>query len=202
MMWFLLSRDIWGNRMKTTEYKEKFERVFQQIGKATNSIWKVEDQANLLACKTHIQGQAVKINLRIDSYDKVKARIFLGDYRTDGNRYFSKDISFTAKKSEYQITQEILKRLEIDSLDEKITKLLEYRKSSDEMTKRKESIIYLCKRLLPQLGEGGGKLSMMCDDTRIIFDPHTTRLEIVNYDKDPEMIIAVLGRISEFLRKK
>lgn len=188
--------------MKTTEYKEKFERVFQQIGKVTNSIWKVEDQANLLACKTHIQGQAVNINLRIDSYDKVKARIFLGDYRTDGNCYFSKDISFTAKKSEYQITQEILKRLEVDSLDEKITTLLEYRKSSDEMTKRKESIIYLCKRLLPQLGEGGGKLSMMCDDTRIIFDPHTTRLEIVNYDKDPEIIIAVLGRISEFLRKK
>ena len=87
-------------------------------------------------------------------------------------------------------------------MNEKITKLLEYRKSSDEMAKRKESIIYLCKRLLPQLGEGGGKLSMMCDDTRIIFDPRTTRLEIVNYDKDPEMIIAVLGRISEFLRKK
>lgn len=43
---------------------------------------------------------------------------------------------------------------------------------------------------------------MTCDDTRIIFDPRTTRLEIVNYDKDPEMIIAVLGRISEFLRKK
>ena len=86
-------------------------------------------------------------------------------------------------------------------MDEKITKLLEYRKSSDEMTKRKESIIYLCKRLLPQFGEGGGKLSMMCDDTRIVFDPRTTRLEIVNYDKDPEMIIAVLGRISEFLRK-
>lgn len=189
--------------MKTTEYKEKFERVFQQIGKATNSIWKVEDQANLLACKTHIQGQAVKINLRIDSYDKVKAHIFLGDYTTDGDGYFSKDISFTAKKSEYQITQEILKRLEVDSLDEKITKLLEYRKSSDEMTKRKESIIYLCKRLLPQLGEGGGKFSMMtCDDTRIVFDPRTTRLEIVNYNKDPEMIIAVLGRISEFLRKK
>ena len=62
--------------MKTTEYKEKFERVFQQIGKATNSIWKVEDQANLLACKTHIQGQAVKINLRIDSYDKVKGAYF------------------------------------------------------------------------------------------------------------------------------
>lgn len=188
--------------MKATEYKEKFERVFQQIGKITNSIWKVEEQANLLACKTHIQGQAVNINLRIDSYDKVKARIFLGDYRTDGNCYFSKDISFAAKKSEYQITQEILKRLEVDSLDEKITKLLEYRKSSDEMTKRKESIIYLCKRLLPQLREGGGKLSMMCDDTRIIFEPRTTRLEIVNYDKDPEMIIAVLGRISEFLRKK
>ena len=188
--------------MKTTEYKEKFERVFQQIGKATNSIWKVEDQANLLACKTHIQGQAVDINLRIDSYDKVKACIFLGDYRTDGNCYFSKNISFTAKKSEYQITQEILKRLEVDSLNEKITKLLEYRKSSDEMAKRKESIIYLCKRLLPQLREGGGKLSMMCDDTIIIFDQRTTRLEIVNYDKDPEMIIAVLGRISEFLRKK
>lgn len=188
--------------MKTTEYKEKFERVFKQIGKATNSIWKVEDQANLLACKTHIQGQAVTVNLRIDSYDKVKAHIFLGDYRTDGNCHFSKNISFTAKKSEYQITQEILKRLEVDSLGEKITKLLEYRKSSDEMAKRKESIIYLCKRLLPQLGEGGGKLSMMCDDTRIVFDPRTTRLEIVNYDKDPEMIIAVLGRISEFLRKK
>lgn len=55
MMWFLLSRDIWGSRMKTTEYKEKFERVFQQIGKATNSIWKVEEQANLLACKTHLE---------------------------------------------------------------------------------------------------------------------------------------------------
>ena len=189
--------------MKTTEYKEKFERVFQQIGKATNSIWKVEDQANLLACKTHIQGQAVTVNLRIDSYDKVKAHIFLGDYRTDGNCHFSKNISFTAKKSEYQITQEILKRLEVDSLGEKITKLLEYRKSSDEVAKRKESIIYLCKRLLPQLREDWvGKLSMMCDDTRIIFDPRTTRLEIVNYDKDPEMIIAVLGRISEFLRKK
>lgn len=189
--------------MKTTEYKEKFERVFQQIGKATNSIWKVEDQADLLACKTHIQGQVVMVNLRIDSYDKVKAHIFLGDYRTDGNFRFSKNISFTAKKSEYQITQEILKRLEVDSLGEKITKLLEYRKSIDEMAKRKESIIYLCKRLLPQLREDwGGKLSMMCDDTRIIFDPRTTRLEIVNYDKDPEMIIAVLGRISEFLRKK
>lgn len=88
-------------------------------------------------------------------------------------------------------------------MGEKITKLLEYRKSIDEMAKRKESIIYLCKRLLPQLREDwGGKLSMMCDDTRIIFDPRTTRLEIVNYDKDPEMIIAVLGRISEFLRKK
>lgn len=189
--------------MKTTEYKEKFERVFQQIGKATNSIWKVEDQANLLACKTHIQGQAVNINLRIDSYDKVKARIFLGDYRTDGNCYFSKDISFTAKKSEYQITQEILKRLEVNSLNEKINEILEYRKSSYEVAKRKESIIYLCKQLLPQLRDDcGGKLSMMWDDTRIIFDPHTTRLEIVNYDKDPEMIIAVLGRISEFLRKK
>ena len=185
--------------MKTTEYKEKFERVFQQIGKATNSIWKVEDQANLLVCKTHIQGQAVNINLRIDSYDKVKARIFLGDYRTDGNCYFSKDISFTAKKSEYQITQEILKRLEVDSLEDRISIILNIRQSQKEKEEYEQFRIEAFRRVLPfDKTAYNGKYSASMNGVTVLFEPYTNQLEIKG---NSEMALKICGKIAELLNQ-
>ena len=184
---------------KKVQYRAKFDSIFQQIGKATNSIWKVEDQANLLACKTHIQGQAVKINLRIDSYDKVKARIFLGDYRTDGNRYFSKDISFTAKKSEYQITQEILKRLEVDSLEDKINKILEIRQSKKEKEEYEQFRIEAFRRVLPFDKKAyNGKYSAYMDGVTVLFEPYTNLLEIKG---NSEMALKICGKIAELLNQ-
>ena len=185
--------------MKTTEYKEKFERVFQQIGKATNSIWKVKDQADLLACKTHIQGQVVTVNLRIDSYDKVKAHIFLGDYRTDGNCHFSKNISFTAKKSEYQITQEILKRLEVDSLEDRISIILNIRQSQKEKEEYEQFRIEAFRRVLPfDKTAYNGKYSASMNGVTVLFEPYTNQLEIKG---NSEMALKICGKIAELLNQ-
>ena len=115
------------------KYKEKFDSVFQQISKATNSIWKGEEWSgymDALIYNTYIKGQEARVILYF-TRSKTMARILIKDENSFHGCYFQKKISFSRDKAESKIVKDFLERLEVDSLDEKITKLLEKQKERE-----------------------------------------------------------------------
>ncbi len=121
-----LSRDL---------YRAKFDSIFQQIGKATNSIWKGEKRHPLyidgLEYETCVFNQKAKIKINFGRKSRTIAIFEIGNKWIDNKNCFTKKIFFSCDKTESKILKEFLERLEVYSLDEKITKLLEKRKERE-----------------------------------------------------------------------
>ena len=121
-----LSRDL---------YRAKFDSIFQQIGKATNSIWKGEKRHPLyidgLEYETCVFNQKVKIKINFGRKSRTIAIFEIGNKWIDNKNCFTKKIFFSCDKTESKILKDFLERLEVDSLEDKITKLLEKRKERE-----------------------------------------------------------------------
>ena len=188
--------------MECEKFKAKFDRIFQHVGAETASIWKGEkwsDYVDALNYVTCIQGQKISVKLAFTRGDRIKANVSVGHYQEDYRHYFSKEISFSAGKSENQIVQDLLKRLELNSLNDRVLLLLEGRKERMQKEDDKKNRIELFKRLLPFRESYSGKLSAyFANNTRIEFDPIYNVLEIRG---DCELIMAACGKLSELLKK-
>lgn len=188
--------------MECEKFKAKFDRIFQQVGEETTSIWKGEkwsDYVDALNYVTCIQGQKISVKLAFIRDDKFKANVSVGHYQKDYQYYFSKEISFSAGKSESQIFQDLLKRLELNSLNDRVSLLLGGRKERMQKEEDKKNRIELFKRLLPFRESYSGKLSVhLANSVRIELDPISNTLGIRG---DCEVIMAVCGKLSELLKK-
>ncbi|OOF41016.1 hypothetical protein BKK50_08985 [Rodentibacter rarus] len=185
--------------MKCEEYKGKFDSIFQKIGTETASIWKGEKWSNYLDALNYvsfIRGQEVRVKLEFIR-DRVKAAVYVGNYRLDYRNYFSKEISFGAFKSEAKIAQDLLNRLELNSLNEKVVNILEARKKSNENKENEKYRIELFKKFIPFKEGYNGKLyAKPKNDVSIEFEPHANILEIRG---DTELLIAICANIKQLL---
>lgn len=178
--------------------KEKFERVFQKISNETSQHWRLDDDNHNLCFITFIKGQKIKIRL-------INALLFIGDYRTDGNKYISKKISFNPKKSEDTIKNDMLKRLDMQSIGEKVAEIIDYGNKVYESKVKIENAIYLLQKLLPGLTRYKDRrtLSIYTNHTKveIDLDEKCSRLEIVNYEGNLEAIMSAISQIGQYINK-
>ena len=185
--------------------KEKFERVFQKINNETSQHWRLDDDKHNLCFITFIKGQKIRIRLINVNENKINALLFIGDYRTDGNKYVSKKISFNQKKSEDTIKNDILKRLDMQSIGEKVEEIIDYRNKVYESKVKIENAIYLLQKLLPGLTRYKDRrtLSLYTNHTKveIDLDEKCSRLEIVNYEGNLEAIMSAISQIGQYINK-
>ena len=187
---------------KKVQYRAKFDSIFQQIGKATNSIWKVDEMESSfdhLWYKTTILGQEASVRLEFVK-EKVVARVFAGSYQRDRGNLFTNEISFSLKKDESKILKDLLERLEVDSLDEKITKLLEKRKEREQHLTNLKYKNEVFKRMLPFDDKGyRNHLSLKLKPDFIIeLDTLANRMEI---RADTDLMVKICGKIAELLNQ-
>ncbi|GJI56935.1 hypothetical protein HEMROJRC1_20470 [Rodentibacter sp. JRC1] len=185
--------------MKCEEYKDKFDRIFQKVGGETASIWKGEkwsnyvDALNYVSC---IRGQEVHVKLEFIR-DRVKAAVYVGDYHLDYRNYFSKEISFSVLKPELKIVQDLINRLELNSLNDKVVNILEARKKSNENKENEKYRIELFKKFIPFKEGYNGKLyARPKNDVSIEFEPRANILEIRG---DTELLMAICANIKQLL---
>ena len=184
------------------KYKAKFDSIFQRIGKATNSIWKV-DQAECcfdhLWYKTVILGQEASIRLEFIK-EKVAAQVFAGSYQKDRGNLFTKEISFSLKKDESKILKDLLERLEVDSLEDKINEILEKRKEREQHLTNLKYKNEVFKRMLPFDDKGyRNHLSLKLKPDFIIeLDTLSNRMEI---RANTDLMVKICGKIAELLNQ-
>jgi hypothetical protein len=186
---------------KKVQYRAKFDSIFQQIGKATNSIWKVEKMESFLDhlwYRTTILGQEASIRLEFVK-EKVVARVFAGSYQKDRGNLFTKEISFSLKKEESKILKDLLERLEVDSLEDRISIILNIRQSQKEKEEYEQFRIEAFRRVLPfDKTAYNGKYSASMNGVTVLFEPYTNQLEIKG---NSEMALKICGKIAELLNQ-
>ena len=183
------------------KYKAKFDSIFQQIGKATNSIWKGKkwsDYVDALIYSTYIKGQEISLILDF-SRSKTMAKILIKDENSLHSCYFRKEIFFSRDKAESKILKDFLERLEVDSLEDKINKILEIRQSKKEKEEYEQFRIEAFRRVLPFDKKAyNGKYSAYMDGVTVLFEPYTNLLEIKG---NSEMALKICGKIAELLNQ-
>ena len=186
---------------KKVQYRAKFDSIFQQIGKATNSIWKVEKMESFLDhlwYRTTILGQEASIRLEFVK-EKVVARVFAGSYQKDRGNLFTKEISFSLKKEESKILKDLLERLEVDSLEDRISIILNIRQNQKEKEEYEQFRIEAFRRVLPfDKTAYNGKYSASMNGVTVLFEPYTNQLEIKG---NSEMALKICGKIAELLNQ-
>lgn len=187
--------------MRCEEYKAKFDSIFHVVGAETASIWKGEkwsDYIDALGYTTYIRGQRVDLKLAFIK-EKIEASIYLGDRYIDHVHCFSKKISFSLKKSEAQIAQDLIKRLELGSVNEKVSKILEARKARALNKENEKYRLELFKKFLPLRESYCGKLACNLEKgCNVELDPSTNTLQI---RADSELLIALCANINQLLKK-
>ena len=186
---------------KKVQYRAKFDSIFQQIGKTTNSIWKVDQVESCfdhLWYKTVILGQEASIRLEFVK-EKVFAQVFAGSYQKDRGNLFTKEISFSLKKEESKILKDLLERLEVDSLEDKIGIILQIRQSKKEKEEYEQFRIEAFRRVLPFNEQCyNGQYAANMKGVTVIFEPYTNKLEIRG---NSEMALKICGKIAELLNQ-
>jgi hypothetical protein len=186
---------------KKVQYRAKFDSIFKQIGEATNSIWKVEKMESFLDhlwYRTTILGQEASIRLEFVK-EKVVARVFAGSYQKDRGNLFTKEISFSLKKEESKILKDLLERLEVDSLEDRISIILNIRQSQKEKEEYEQFRIEAFRRVLPfDKTAYNGKYSASMNGVTVLFEPYTNQLEIKG---NSEMALKICGKIAELLNQ-
>ncbi|MEY8874639.1 hypothetical protein [Haemophilus sp. SZY H52] len=186
---------------KKVQYRAKFDSIFQQIGKATNSIWKGEewsDYVDALNYKTNLLGQNANVKIEFVK-DKVKALFLVGNYYTYRRYSFSKEITFSVNKDESKILKDFLERLEVKALEEKIKNILNAYKEMEEKENLERFRIEAFRRVLPFDKKAyNGKYSAYMDGVTVLFEPYTNLLEIKG---NSEMALKICGKIAELLNQ-
>ena len=187
---------------KKLQYRAKFDSIFKQIGKATNSIWKIDQVETCfdhLWYKTVILGQEASIRLEFVK-EKVVAQVFAGSYQKDRGNLFTKEISFSLKKEESKILKDLLERLEVDSLEDKIGMILQIRQSKKEKEEYEQFRIEAFRRVLPFNEQCyNGQYAANMKGVTVIFEPYTNKLEIRG--NSDELALKICGKIAELLNQ-
>ena len=184
------------------KYKAKFDSIFQQIGKTTNSIWKGKkwsDYVDALIYSTYIKGQEISLILDF-SRSKTMAKILIKDENSLHSCYFRKEIFFSRDKAESKILKDLLERLEVDSLEDKINKILEKRKEREQHLTNLKYKNEVFKRMLPFDDKGyRNHLSLKLKPDFIIeLDTLSNRMEI---RADTDLMVKICGKIAELLNQ-
>ena len=184
------------------KYKVKFDSIFQQVGKATNSIWKGRqwsEYVDALVYNTHIKGQEISLILDF-SRSKTMAKILIKDENSLHSCYFRKEISFSRDKAESKILKDFLERLEVDSLDEKINVILEKRKEREQYLTNIKHKNEMFKRMLPfdDKGYRNHLSAKLKSDFIIELDTVANRMEI---RADTDLMVKICGKIAELLNQ-
>ncbi|MEY8874641.1 hypothetical protein [Haemophilus sp. SZY H52] len=184
------------------KYKAKFDSIFQQVGKATNSIWKGEQWSkyvDALIYKTHIKGQKASVKIEFER-SKTKAIIILNDGEILNCCFFCKEISFSRDKVESKIVKDFLERLEVDSLEDKINEILEKRKEREQHLTNLKYKNEVFKRMLPfdDKGYKNHLSAKLKSDFIIELDTVENRMEI---RADTDLMVKICGKIAELLNQ-
>ena len=184
------------------KYKAKFDSIFQQVGEATNSIWKGKkwsDYVDALIYSTNIKGQEVGLILDFGR-NKTVSKILIKDDNSFHTFYFRKEISFSRDKAEPKILKDFLERLEIDSLEDKINEILEKRKEREQYLTDIKYKNEMFKRLLPfdDKGYRNNLSAKLKPDFIIELDTLANRMEI---RADTDLMVKICGKIAELLKQ-
>ena len=132
--------------------------------------------------------------------EKVAAQVFAGSYQKDRGNLFTKEISFSLKKDESKILKDLLERLEVDSLEDKINKILEIRQSKKEKEEYEQFRIEAFRRVLPFNEQCyNGQYAANMKGVTVIFEPYTNKLEIRG--NSDELALKICGKIAELLNQ-
>lgn len=98
------------------------------------------------------RSQGVEFVLSFDSTkgDKIEAYLGIGDHRKDNQRFYKK-INFSGTKSKKAILKDILERLEVGSINEKIAVIVAERQKNQARTELENAKTALLKKFLPNL---------------------------------------------------
>ena len=179
-------------------YRNKFDAIFSELGVLTKSNWKFEEISqyiDALSYKTCVRGQ--KINIRLDfNKSQVKARVFVGNYKPGLKNYFSKEIGFSIDKKSVIIIKDIFTRLELDSLDQKIDKILSVEENERQVKEEKENKANLFKKLLPFNESFNDNLTFRKKGIMVTYNNVFQTLEIKAND---DLMMQICAKINELI---
>lgn len=149
--------------------KKRLDYIFECLGNYTNSVWvrgKLWEYREDLVYSSYILGQ--KVTIVIGFYNKrLKAKVFIGEYGKDIG-FFSKEISFKLEKTERQIINDLLFRLEISNAEKKIRGILDDRERKRLQNDEHYYLMELFKKFLPfEASYYSGDLSCVKNGIRV-----------------------------------
>lgn len=156
------------------------------------------------------RSQGVEFSLSFDimpNNRKSEAYFCLGDYRSDGNQYFSKRINFSISKSEKAILKDILERLDIGSINERISLIVSRRKEIQDRKDIEEAKTALLRKALPNLMKYSNQYRAILDNkkngrVRFLISEFKTDVEITSNNADFIMrVCAAAARIYDEMAK-
>ena len=186
-------------QLKCELYKAKFDLIFQQVGSITNSIWKGDKWSNYvdsLIYVSYIKGQKVNVTLEFVN-NRINASVHL-NAKINHGFCFHKKISFSPNKDAERITQDLIYRLELRSMNEKVSLILDEREKQDLRENNERYKRELFKRVLSFNESYNGKLvTYPKDGVKIELDLYYDALEIKG---DSDLLMQICCKLQEIFK--
>ena len=129
---------------------EKISKIAQQVITSLDiKLHEIENDKNFLRFEGKVRGVTVYVYFRNQTSDKSKVQACFSVGSRSNEPSFYKKISFTDTKAETAIFKDLMQRLEMDKVQEKIDEIFAYRSEKEEEEKRKNAELAAFQRFLP-----------------------------------------------------